>query len=131
MGGRAQSRLLARRFLKISWAREEAEKDMRRVAWWDFGFYALFGVVITISVQLAGVLLVFSYLIVPAVVTKLFWTSVPARLIGGWGVAVVASVVGLWASWTWDFPTGATVVAAFGAILPIAGAMAWLRARRG
>jgi zinc/manganese transport system permease protein len=88
---------------------------------WDFGFYVLFGVVITISVRYAGVLLVFSYLIVPAVITRLYSDRVLPRLLAGWGVAVVASALGLWASWVWDLPTGAAMVAAFGAVLVVAG----------
>lgn len=112
---------LAKRFIAISWRPEEAEAETQRVELWDFGFYVLFGVVITISVQFAGILLVFSYLIVPAVITRLFSRNLLARLFAGWGVAIVASALGLWASWTWDFPTGAAMVAAFGVVLAIAG----------
>jgi zinc/manganese transport system permease protein len=79
-------------------------------------------VVITISVQVAGILLVFSFLIVPAVITRLFSTSIGKRLVAGWLVAIAASALGLWASWAWDLPTGAAVVAAFGLLLIGAGA---------
>lgn len=113
---------LARRFIQISWSKSDGE-PMRAVEWWDFGFYLLFGVVITISVQVAGILLVFSFLIVPAVITRLFSQRIGLRLVVGWGVAVIASVVGLWGSWTWDLPTGATIVAAFGALLVLAGVL--------
>jgi zinc/manganese transport system permease protein len=108
---------LARRFIAISWHPDEVEQSGGRVELWDFGFYVLFGVVITISVRFAGILLVFSYLIVPAVITRLFSQRLLGRLIAGWGVAIAASALGLWASWTWDFPTGAAMVAAFGALL--------------
>lgn len=109
--------VLARRFIEISWNPDVAEAHSRRVEWWDFLFYLLFGIAVTLSVQVAGVLVVFSFLIVPAVVTKFFWTRLVTRLLAGWGIAIVASVSGLAASWGWDLPTGATVVAAFGAIL--------------
>jgi len=112
---------LAKRFIQISWHPEEAEKASSRVELWDFGFYVLFGVVITISVRFAGILLVFSYLIVPAVITRLFSQHLLRRLIAGWGVAIAASALGLWASWVWDFPTGAAMVAAFGVLLACAG----------
>jgi zinc/manganese transport system permease protein len=102
---------LARRFIAISWHPEEAERTTRFVELWDFGFYILFGLVITISVRFAGILLVFSYLIVPAVITGLFSNRFLPRLLGGWGVATAASALGIWASWSWDFPTGAAVVA--------------------
>jgi zinc/manganese transport system permease protein len=112
--------VLARRFLRISWHPEEAEAD-GGVEWWDLLFYLLFGVVITISVNVAGVLLVFSFLIVPAVVSRLFSARLWPRLWAGWGVAVLATVGGLCASWFWDLPTGAAVVAAFGVALVLGG----------
>lgn len=112
---------LAKRFIAISWRPEEVEAETARVELWDFGFYVLFGLVITISVEFAGILLVFSYLIVPAVITRLFSRNLLTRLFAGWGVAIAASAIGLWASWTWDFPTGAAMVAAFGVVLVLAG----------
>ena len=84
--------LFARRFLEISWHREKAEQSMANVAWWDFCFYVLFGVVITISVQIAGVLLVFSFLIVPAGVTKMLSRTVGARLFAGWLVSIASMI---------------------------------------
>lgn len=114
--------LFARRFVALSWQPEQAEAEGARAHLWNFGFFVLFGLVITISVQFAGILLVFSYLIVPAVITRLFSDRLLKRLFFGWGVAVLASVLGLWASWTLDLPTGATVVAAFGALLVLAAA---------
>jgi zinc/manganese transport system permease protein len=113
--------VLRKRFVSISWTPDEAEKESKYVELWDLLFYLLFGIVITISVQFAGILLVFSFLIVPAVITRLFSASLVKRLVAGWGVATAASVLGIWASWTWDFPTGAAVVAAFGALLVVAG----------
>jgi zinc/manganese transport system permease protein len=112
---------LARRFIAISWRPAEAEQESRFVELWDFGFYVLFGLVITISVRFAGILLVFSFLIVPAVITRLFSQKLLARLFAGWGVAIAASILGLWASWTLDLPTGAAIVAAFGTLLVFAG----------
>lgn len=121
---------LARRFIAISWHPEEAERASAHVELWDFGFYVLFGLVITISVQFAGILLVFSYLIVPAVITRLYSSHLLRRLFAGWGVAIVASALGLWASWIWDFPPGASMVAAFGVLLALAGlARAWIPSR--
>lgn len=115
--------LLARRFIRMSWEPDAADESITRVELWDLAFYLLFGVVITISVQVAGILLVFSFLIVPAVVTRLFSDSIGKRLVAGWIVAVAASALGLWASWAWDLPTGAAVVAAFGVLLVGAGAI--------
>jgi zinc/manganese transport system permease protein len=114
--------LLAKRFIRMSWEPDAADQAIGRVELWDLAFYLLFGVVITISVQVAGILLVFSFLIVPAVITRLFSESIGKRLVAGWIVAIAASALGLWASWAWDLPTGAAVVAAFGVLLVGAGA---------
>jgi zinc/manganese transport system permease protein len=89
----------------------------RAVRLWDFVFYASFGVVVTSSVRLAGVLLVFAYLVVPASAAAILTRSVRARLALGWALGALMSVGGLAASWAWDLPTGATVVVAFGVVL--------------
>lgn len=85
---------------------------------WDFLFYALFGVVITSSVSMAGVLQVFSYLIVPSVVSTQFFSSIRARLIFGWTLGFVLSFLGLILSYAWDLPAGAFIVVLF-AVLPV------------
>jgi zinc/manganese transport system permease protein len=103
--------------LEISFDPESAQQRRRAVRAWDFAFYLSFGFVVTSSVRLAGVLLVFSYLIVPAVVGVLLATGVARRLLIGWGFGVAVSVLGLLASWTWDLPTGAAIVSTFGVLL--------------
>ncbi len=103
--------------LQISFDPEAALREERWIRWWDFLFYASFGFVVTSSVRIAGVLLVFSYLIVPAAVGALLTRSVAGRLLLGWGFGFLVSVVGLTASYLWDLPTGAAVVTTFGASL--------------
>jgi zinc/manganese transport system permease protein len=83
---------------------------------WDFLFYALFGVVITSSVSLAGVLQVFAYLIVPAVVGTLFFKTIRARLVFGWALGFGVSFAGLLLSYLWDLPAGAFIVVCFAAL---------------
>jgi zinc/manganese transport system permease protein len=91
--------------------------EVRGARGWDFLFYLSFGLVVTSSVRIAGVLLVFSYLIVPAVIGAWLAPTIARRLALGWAIGLVVSVGGLAASYAWDLPTGATVVAAFGALL--------------
>ncbi len=105
--------------LEISLDPEGALARGRRVRWWDFLFYVSFGVVVTSSVRIAGVLLVFAYLIVPAAVGALLAQSVSGRLLIGWGLGLLASLAGLSASYAWDLPTGATVVTTFGVLLAL------------
>jgi zinc/manganese transport system permease protein len=88
-----------------------------RVRWWDFLFYASFGVVVASSVRIAGVLLVFSYLIVPALAGNALGGRLATRLLIGWVFGTVVSVIGMVTSAAFDLPTGATVVCAFGATL--------------
>jgi zinc/manganese transport system permease protein len=108
---------MRRPLLEISFEPDLARGRGRWLRWWDFCFYATFGVVVTSSVRMAGVLLVFSYLVVPAAVGALLASSVIARLALGWGLGAVVSVLGLSLSYAWDLPTGAAVVTTFGALM--------------
>jgi zinc/manganese transport system permease protein len=108
---------MRRPILEISFDPEGAAARGRAVRWWDFAFYVTFGVVVTSSVRIAGVLLVFSYLIVPASVGVLLSSSVGGRLAIGWALGAIVSAAGLWASFAWDLPTGAAIVATFGALM--------------
>jgi zinc/manganese transport system permease protein len=112
--------LLRRPMLEISLDPEGARARGRRVALWDLVFYVTFALVVTSSVRLAGVLLVFAYLVVPAALAALWVGAVPARLAVGWAVGLLASAAGLVAAYRWDLPTGASVVTAFGAIMAVA-----------
>ena len=109
--------LCRRPFQLISTEPGKAYNDGWRVRGWDFLFYASFGVVVTSSVRIAGVLLVFSYLIVPTLAANLLGGSVARRLAMAWGFGTLVSVVAMVASAILDLPTGATVVCAFGLIL--------------
>ena len=106
-----------KRFLEISVAPEVAAARGVSVRWWDFLFYASFGVVVTRSVTIAGVLLVFCYLIVPSVGGMLFSSRIGVRLAIGWAMAAVVSVLGMYFSVIFDLPTGATIVCTFGLVL--------------
>jgi zinc/manganese transport system permease protein len=107
--------IFRRPLLEISFTPDTAVEKRRSVGAWDFLFYASFGLVVTSSVRVAGVLLVFSYLIVPATVAAVMTNSVGGRLLIGWGLGFLVSVVGLLVSAAWDLPTGAAVVTTFGA----------------
>ena len=84
---------------------------------WDFLFYASFGFVVTSSVSIAGVLLVFCYLIVPSVAAMLYADTIGRRLAIGWTMGTVVSAVGVYLSLILDLPTGATIVCTFGLVL--------------
>ena len=120
-----------RPFFLISTDPDAAYAAGWRVRLWDFLFYAYFGVVVASSVRIAGVLLVFSYLIVPALAGVALGGSVRSRLFIGWGFGTLVSVLGMVASAALDLPTGATVVCAFGLTLSVFGLafrLGWLRA---
>jgi zinc/manganese transport system permease protein len=84
---------------------------------WDFLFYASFGFVVTSSVAIAGVLLVFCYLIVPSVGAMLFAERIGPRLAIGWTMGTIVSMLGMYFSVLFDLPTGATIVCTFGGVL--------------
>ena len=104
-------------FLRISFEPDRAMREGLRVRAWDFLFYGLFGLVVTSFVHIGGVLLVFTYLIVPAVCASFLATSLAARLAIGWVAATLGSLGGLYASFMLDLPTGAAIVCALGALL--------------
>ncbi|MGH7346570.1 MAG: metal ABC transporter permease, partial [Candidatus Rokuibacteriota bacterium] len=106
-----------RPFFLISTDARRAYAEGWRVRLWDFVFYASFGVVVTSSVRIAGVLLVFSYLIVPALAATLVGGPIARRLLVGWGFGALVSVLGVTASAWLDLPTGATIVCVFGVSL--------------
>ncbi|MEX2146614.1 MAG: iron chelate uptake ABC transporter family permease subunit [Candidatus Rokuibacteriota bacterium] len=109
--------LCRRPFFLISTNPDAAFDAGWRVRLWDLLFYASFGVVVTSSVRIGGVLLVFSYLIVPALAGLVLGGTVATRLLVGWVFGTAVSVLGITASAALDLPTGATVVCAFGVML--------------
>ena len=114
-----------RQFLAISMARQrEGDPALEglHVRWWDFLFYASFGFVVTSSVAIAGVLLVFCYLIVPSVAAILYSESIGRRLAIGWTMGTVVSALGIYLSVMLDLPTGATIVCTFGLVLVLMAA---------
>lgn len=119
------------KFLRISVDSAAAKRDGLNVKLWDFLFYTSFGLVVTSSVEIAGVLLVFSYLIVPSVAAMMFAQTVGGRLAFGWIMGAVVSAAGILLSFQLDLPTGATIVCTFGgALLLLSLLRPWiLRAR--
>jgi zinc/manganese transport system permease protein len=109
--------IFRRRFLLISTDPEQAEAKGMSIRFWDFLFYASFGFVVTSSVAIAGVLLVFCYLIVPSVGAMLFADRVGRRLAIGWTMGTLVSALGVYFSVLLDLPTGAAIVCTFGAVL--------------
>lgn len=106
-----------RPFLAISTNHDQAEADGLNVKFWDFLFYASFGLVVTSSVSIAGVLLVFCYLIVPSVAAMLYSRKIGTRLAIGWSMGTIVSALGIYLSVALDLPTGATMVCTFGLVL--------------
>jgi len=113
--------LFRKRFLLLTLDPARAQAQGLNVSGWDFLFYASFGVVVTSSVAIAGVLLVFSFLIIPAAIGMIYSDRIARKLYIGWAAGVLASAAGLGASYAWDLPTGATMVCAFGVMLALAG----------
>ena len=109
--------IFRKQFLSISMNHDRVEAAGLNVKWWDFLFYASFGFVVTSSVAIAGVLLVFCYLIVPSVAAMLYADTIGKRLAIGWTMGTVVSALGVYLSLVLDLPTGATIVCTFGLAL--------------
>ncbi|HEV7425881.1 MAG TPA: metal ABC transporter permease [Thermoanaerobaculia bacterium] len=113
--------IFRKKFLAISVGAHTGtgESTVTNVKFWDFLFYTSFGFVVTSSVAIAGVLLVFSYLIVPSVAAMLFATSIGKRLAIGWSMGALVTLAGVLLSFNLDLPTGATIVCTFGIALSL------------
>jgi zinc/manganese transport system permease protein len=110
--------IFRKKFLAISLSHNNgADQPDLNVRLWDFLFYASFGFVVTSSVAIAGVLLVFCYLVVPSVGAMLFADRIGSRLAIGWTMGTLVSALGCYCSVLFDTPTGATIVCTFGAVL--------------
>jgi zinc/manganese transport system permease protein len=109
--------IFRKKFLAISLDPERAEDSGISVRFWDILFYMSFGLVITKSVAIVGVLLVFSYLVVPAVIAHMWSETIRGRLLLGWGIAILASTFGIVWSFYSDYPTGPAVVVMLGIFL--------------
>ena len=116
-----------RRFALISSDPEQAEAQGQSVRLWDFLFYAAFALVVVTFVRLAGVLLTFAYLIVPAVCGVMLAKRWLGQLAIGWVIAAAASLLGLWASYRMDLPTGAAIVVVCGLLLALVSIVASVR----
>ena len=119
--------IFRKQFLTISLDPEGAEAFGVNIRLWDVLFYMSFGVVIVKSVAIAGVLLVFSYLVVPAVVAQMFSDTVMGRLLLGWLVAILASMVGIIWSFYSDYPTGPAVVVTLGLFLILSAVVYYIQ----
>jgi zinc/manganese transport system permease protein len=109
--------LFRKKFLTISADAEAAAASGIKVRWWDLLFYMLFGLVVTSFVHIGGVLLVFSYLVVPAVCASYLVRSIPARFLVGWAIATFCSVLSLLITAKADLPIGAAIVCVLGLTL--------------
>jgi zinc/manganese transport system permease protein len=119
-----------KKFLAISTDAAAAAASGLKVRWWDFIFYMLFGLVVTSFVHIGGVLLVFTYLVVPAVCATYLVRSIPARFAVGWVIATIASVASLAITAKVDLPIGAAIVCMLGLVLllVIGLTLVWRRA---
>lgn len=108
-----------KKFSLISSDPDQAVASGMSVRFWDFLFYAAFALIVVSFVRVAGVLLTFAYLIVPAVCSVMLSTTWKGRLLIGGGIATASSLVGLGASYRLDLPTGAAIVVACGLALAL------------
>ena len=106
-----------RQLIAISEHPEEAVRQGIGLKRWDFFFYATFGLVVTLAVEIAGVLMVFAYLVAPAILALRTSSSWPVRIATAWMVGICATAIGLGASYRWDFPSGPAIVCTLGILL--------------
>lgn len=115
--------IFRRKFYTLSF---NSKTTMRPSFFWEFLFFASFAVVITLAVNIAGILLVFAFLIIPGFSASIMVNAFGMRLLLGWGLGLLASMAGLWLAFVADLPVGATVVSLFGILPVIAIALSYL-----
>jgi zinc/manganese transport system permease protein len=115
-----------KQFLQISEDPDEAYRKGMNVRLWDFFFYVTFGFTISISVKVAGVLLVFVFLVAPAIIALLLSRTLRTQMLIGWGSGFLVTVMGLSWSWWADMPSGPTVVTFYGIVLLLVAVVVWL-----
>src|SRR6266481_4458498 len=115
--------IFRKNFLAISLDHDLERVNGMSVRFWDLLFYGSFGFVVTSSVAIAGVLLVFCYLIVPSVAGMLFAKTIGKRLAIAWTMGTLVSALGVYLSVKLDLPTGAAIVVTFGIVLALMGAV--------
>jgi zinc/manganese transport system permease protein len=118
------------KFLAVSMNHDLEQVDGMSVRFWDLLFYGSFGFVVTSSVSIAGVLLVFCYLIVPSVAGMLFAKTIGKRLAVAWTMGTLVSALGIYLSVKLDLPTGAAIVCTFGIVLAVMATVKALLYRR-
>lgn len=100
----------------------EPRREVLHARWWDFLFYASFALVVTGSVHICGVLLIFVLLVAPSIFAVVIRSNVSGRLVSGWFFGLVGCALGLWLSFVLDTPSGATIVTTLGVMLVLFGA---------
>jgi zinc/manganese transport system permease protein len=111
--------VLRRKFLALTFAPER----VGNIRLWDFVFYVTFGIVISLSVEIAGVLMVFTGLVIPAVIAFLYTNRFGLALLIAWGAGTLAILSGIGASFYWDLATGPLLVCTFGVTLIVAAVL--------
>ncbi len=106
-----------RKFFAITQDRKAAKEEGISIGLWDFLFYATFGIVVTSSVEIAGVLMVFSLLVIPPVIALLITQNGSLRLALGWVIAIIATFFGLLVSLGLDMPAGPSIISSLTTIL--------------
>ena len=108
-------------FKEISDNYESALRKGIKVVWWDFLFYALFGIVITLAVRIGGVVVIFAFLMIPATISALFSSSWGKRLVISWVIGIGATIAGLFFADYFDFSIGSAISLFLGVALVLGG----------
>jgi ABC-type Mn2+/Zn2+ transport system permease subunit len=119
--------LFYKEFLYLSFDPEMAETQGYRPGRWSFAFYALLGLAIALAIKAIGILLMFAFLVVPAMVGLAVARKLAVAFLVAMTTAAVAVVIGIWLSYEYDYPSGPMIVAALGGLLAIGAAGRWAR----
>lgn len=112
--------IFRKKFISLTINQFSNNKLLSANALWDFFFYLIFGLMITSIVNIAGILMIFSYLVAPALIGIMLSNNWLYRFLIGWFSSILGSLIGVWISYVYDFPTGPSIVVVLSFLLLLA-----------
>ena len=111
--------IFRKKFMKLTDTFDDASSSISKPGVWDFLFYFSFGLVVIEAVNIAGILTVFAFLIIPASLSVIIARSWTWKIISGWITGITAAVAGIILSVKMDIPSPPVIIILLGIFLVV------------
>ena len=105
-----------RKFIDLA----ENPSDIKNERLWDFLLFTTQGIITVLIVPIAGVLLAYAFLMIPAAIAAMFTKRWAGAVIIGWAIGFTACIIGLFSSYSFDLPYGPSLVLSLGFFFTVA-----------